>query len=244
MYYIVYLPEKLGLTGKYNKQFQCKSMFNGFTGPIRYSEEEAEQDGEFHQRLLIAAYPELISLCNSNSNCEDSKSLNIVPNKKVNITPPTVPSFNPNTVTIGNTIWMAENLKYDDGGKGIFYNPENKEYYYTWEAAVRVAKKLGWKLPSDKDWNKACEACGGIKDDEKVWYTYDDCSLKESLNIKLAGYCYEGSYNPVGSDGYFWSVSEYSSSFAWYRHFDTSASIARYYEYKTCGCSLRLVKDS
>ena len=144
------------------------------------------------------------------------------------------------TVNIGGKTWMAENLAYDDGGKGIFYNPKNKEYYYTWYAAKRVAKKLGWKLPSDEDWNKACEACGGIKINE--WDDYEKCSLKEKLRIKLAGNYSYGSFNYVGSSGYFWSVSELSSSFAWRRYFDTSASVARDSSNKALGFSLRLVK--
>ena len=150
--------------------------------------------------------------------------------------------FNPPTVKIGDTLWMAENLAYDDDGKGIFYNPKNKQYYYTWSAAKRVAKKLGWKLPSDEDWNKACKECGDIKVNE--WDDYEKCSLKEKLRIKLVGYCYNGSYYNVGSNGYFWSVSEYSSSSAWYRYFGTSASVTRDYDLKEYGYSLRLVKDS
>ena len=240
MYYIVYLPEKLWLTGNYNKQFQCKSMFNGFTGPLRYSEKEAEADGEEHQKLLINAYPGLAKLVEKSWIRESQQ---VIEKEKRN-TENTESKFNPPTVKIGDTEWMAENLAYDDGEGGIFVNSDNGEYYYTWEAAKRIAKKLGWRLPSDEDWNKACEACGGIKDDEKVWYTYNDCSLKERLNIKLAGYYNSGSYNSVGSSGYFWSVSERSSSNAWGRYFDTSASVTRNYYNKTYGYSLRLVKDS
>ena len=61
------------------------------------------------------------------------------------------------TVNVGGKIWMAENLAYDDGGSGIYYNPYNKEYYYTWEAANRIAMKFGWKLPTNEDWDRACE---------------------------------------------------------------------------------------
>ena len=151
-------------------------------------------------------------------------------------------NFNPPTVNIGDTEWMAENLAYDDGGNGIYYNSDNGEYYYTWDAAKRVAKKLGWRVPSDEDWNKACEACGGIKVNE--WNDYEKCSLKKKLNIKLAGYCDNGSCSNVGSYGYFWSVSEYSSTYAWRRNFGTSASVTRDNNLKTSGYSLRLVKDS
>ena len=148
-------------------------------------------------------------------------------------------TFNPPTVKIGDTEWMAENLAYDDGEGGIYINPDNKEYYYTWEAAKRVAKKLGWKLPSEEDWNKACEECGGVKD---KYEGYDKCSLNKKLDIKLAG-CYINGFYDLGSYGYFWSSSENSNSLDWYRYFDISSSVIRSSYNKNGGFSVRLVKE-
>ena len=75
-----------------------------------------------------------------------------------------IKNFNPKTVTIGNYIWMAENLAIDDGREGIFYNPENKEYYYTWDAAKRITYKLEfWRLPSSYHWNKAAFLCDAVE---------------------------------------------------------------------------------
>ena len=148
-------------------------------------------------------------------------------------------TFNPPTVKIGDTEWMAENLKYDDGGNGIYYNSDNGEYYYTWDAAKRVAKKLGWRLPSDEDWNKACEACGGIKNKQG---DYENCSLKKELNIKLAGLYFSSSFQGIGSRCYFWSVLDNSSCGAWSRLFDTSASVTRLSGIKLRGYSVRLIK--
>ncbi len=155
--------------------------------------------------------------------------------------------FNPKTIKIGDTDWMAENLAYDDGEEGITYNPNNKEHYYTFEAAKRVAKKLGWKLPSEEDWDKACDECGGIKD---KYGDYDNCSLKKNLNIKLSGRYYNdfryiryhNDFCYIGSYGYFWSSSEASSSTAWYRYFGPSSSIARNSYTMIGGFSVRLVK--
>lgn len=146
------------------------------------------------------------------------------------------------TVNVGGKIWMAENLAYDDGGDGIFYNPDNKEYYYTWEAAKRVEEKLGWKLPNDEDWNKACESCGGIKIND--WCDYDKCSLNEKIRIKLDGNYYDNGFSRIGSRGYFWSSSGLSSSCAWARYFGTSSSVTRDNYNKTYGFSVRLIKDS
>ena len=147
--------------------------------------------------------------------------------------------FNPKTIQIGNTEWMAENLAYDDEGEGIFYNRDNGEYYYTWDAARRIADKLGWKLPSNEDWDRACEECNGVKDKNGNY----SCYLKEKLGIKLAGYYYGFHYIDIDSSGHFWSSSKYSSSYVWYRYFDTSSSVTRYSINKTSSFSVRLVKD-
>lgn len=132
------------------------------------------------------------------------------------------------TVNVGSKIWMAENLAYDDGGNGIYYNPKNKEYYYTWEAANRIARKLGWKLPTNKDWDKACE----------------NTQLKEKL--KLDGYYdyYTGEFICVDCYGFCWSASESSSKEAWCMYFGTVLSLNKNYYSKTYGFSVRLVKDS
>ena len=53
--------------------------------------------------------------------------------------------------TVGDYVILAENLNLDDGGGGIAVSDEHPEYgrYYTWEAAVRIAKKIkGWHLPT------------------------------------------------------------------------------------------------
>lgn len=65
-------------------------------------------------------------------------------------------------VTIGTQTWMSKNLAIDDGGSGIYHadltnvNGYNlgTQYYYTWDAAVRIANSIqGWRLPSINDYN-------------------------------------------------------------------------------------------
>lgn len=70
------------------------------------------------------------------------------------------PPFPYQTIQIGNQIWMAETLKLDDGGEGIYtidnctINGVNygTVYYYTCAAATRVAELVaGWHLPSKSE---------------------------------------------------------------------------------------------
>lgn len=54
-------------------------------------------------------------------------------------------------MTVGNFVILAKNLDIDDGLGGIAVSDEHPEYgrYYTWDAAVRVARKIkGWHLPT------------------------------------------------------------------------------------------------
>lgn len=69
-------------------------------------------------------------------------------------------AFNPKTVKIGNQVWMAENLDIDDGGDGI--TVKDGTYYYTLPAAARIAKSIkGWRLPTQRDFEKLIKSCGG-----------------------------------------------------------------------------------
>lgn len=155
-------------------------------------------------------------------------------------------TFNPSTIQIGNKLWMTENLKYDDGEGGIIYNPNNGEYCYTWDAAMRVAKKLGWKLPSAEDWNKAAEECDAkcVNPEEKNtgYRNYEVGNLKTELKIKLAG-AYDGSFYGIGYYAFFWTSSEWSKARAYCRLFSNSSYETSDYYNKYRQFSVRLVKD-
>ena len=154
------------------------------------------------------------------------------------------------SVKIGNQEWMAENLAVDDGGEGIYYNEKNKQYYYTWDAAMRVAKSIpGWHLPSVEEWNAAAEACGaiivdnGFKDDPHMRDYEGTEKLYDTLRVLPAGRCSYGGFYNVGTHAYFWSAVERDSDLAYYRYFGTRVTMHRGMDIKDCGFSVRLVTD-
>ena len=77
------------------------------------------------------------------------------------------PSFD--SVTIGTQTWMTKNLNIDDGQGGV-YIVENveanglnmgKQYYYTIEAAIRIANSIpGWHLPSKEEFQTLASYVG------------------------------------------------------------------------------------
>lgn len=169
------------------------------------------------------------------------------------ITPP-VPVFD--EVTIGNQTWMSKNLAIDDGGEGIYTQTVNYgqgdvvEYYYTWDAAVRVASSIpGWHLPDVSEWDALTTAVGGsgvagTKLKSTTGWSSGNGDGSYGFAAFPAGYRYSGSFSHLGNLAYFSTATEYSSSYAYYRNFFTGASMLSYYYDKSFGCSVRLVKDS
>ena len=148
--------------------------------------------------------------------------------------------FKKTEVKIGNQTWMNKNLDVSDGGEGIFYNEENGEYYYTWDAAKRIADKIpGWHLPSREEWNELVKFTGYDATNlrEKSWEGTD----KYGFSAGLAGYLYNGFYD-VGFYAYFWT-SEPNGSNAWSRYIDTGTSVNETYISPYLYFSVRLVKD-
>ena len=159
-------------------------------------------------------------------------------------------NFVTETVKIGDQIWMNKNLAIDDGGDGITINQETGEHYYTWDAAKRVAEKIkGWHLPTIAEWDFLAANAGG----REVCCTKlkatsgwdDDGNGTDDFGFSAlpAGYYYGSFYN-LGSSAHFWTATEYNSSNAYYRYFNTGASMNSGSSYKDYQYSVRLVKDS
>ncbi len=67
--------------------------------------------------------------------------------------------------TIGNQVWMAENLKYEDSTSFCFYTEDNckeKGRIYPHHSALVLCPN-GWHLPSQNEWETLIENMGGEK---------------------------------------------------------------------------------
>ena len=168
---------------------------------------------------------------------------------------PPGPTFD--EVTIGTQTWMAKNLAIDDGQGGIYTRTVNYglgdvvEYYYTWDAAVRVAANIdGWHLPSNKEWNSLISAAGGSSTAGtklKSTYGWSSGNGDGSYNFAVfpAGYWNSGSFYNVSNAARFWTATEYSSTSAYVRMFNTGKQISSNYFTKTGRAhTIRLIKDA
>ena len=158
-------------------------------------------------------------------------------------------------VQIGSQIWMSKNLAIDDGGEGIYTQTVNYgqgpvvEYYYTWDAAMRVAESVqGWHLPSFLEWGFLATDVGGtFIAGTKLKSTYGWTSGKGTDDYGFsafpAGYENSGSFNNFGSRAYFWTSSKYNLAQAYYRYFDGTGLMGGTYIDIRRGYSVRLIKD-
>ena len=167
---------------------------------------------------------------------------------------PPAPSFD--SVTIGSQIWMSKNLAIDDGEGGIYTQTANygqgevTEYYYTWDAAVRVAASLeGWHLPSQAEWNTLLSSVGGtFTAGTKLKSTYGWDNSKNGTDdygfaVFPSGIYINGSFIYLGGVAGLWASTEYSATKAYFASFGTNSDVTITNDRKTYASSVRLIKD-
>ena len=105
----------------------------------------------------------------------------------------------------------------------------NVHYLYNWYAVndERELAPEGWHVPRDEEWS--------------------DLKLKKQLkeNISYGGNRHydNGNYYGIGSYGYFWSSTEYSSNYAWARDLSYyNAVVNQLITNKQFGLSVRCLK--
>ena len=159
-----------------------------------------------------------------------------------------------------NTQW--KNLR---SGAWANYNnaaAKNAKYgkLYNWYAVSKTTNgnknvcPTGWHVPTDAEWIVLTDYLGGrsiaggkMKEvGTTSWNSPNTNSTNTSLFTGLPGgdRYYSGDYNNIGSDGYWWSSSEYDTSDAWYRALGNfSGDAYSYNNSKKIGLSVRCLRD-
>lgn len=158
-------------------------------------------------------------------------------------------------VTIGDQVWMNCNLQAPaDPENGIYV--VDGETYFTWDAAVREAKKyesLGFRLPTREDWEKLEKFCGddaGKKLKSTDGWSNDGNGVDSfGFNGKPSGWYasngYKVRYGGRGYGGYFWSSTSCGTSCACTRSlYCGGCGFYEHYEFSSYRFSVRLVKDA
>jgi len=124
---------------------------------------------------------------------------------------------------------------------------------YNWYAVTdpRGLAPSGWHIPSDAEWTKLTDYLGdenvaGNKMKNKNGWKYNGNGSNESgFSGHPGGYRYStGAFNFIGSDGYWWSSTQNSTSDAWSRNLkDYIGYVYRFFNFKYYGLSVRCLRD-
>ena len=159
-------------------------------------------------------------------------------------------------VLIGTQTWKNKNLAIDDGQGGIYSRTVNygqgdvTEYYYTWDAAVRVAATVqGWHLPTPAEWDTLASTVGS-NPGTKLKSTYGWLNSNNGTDdygfaaFPAGARGTNGSYYNKAQEASFWTSVDYTTSDARSRYFSTGTAMSSYITDKATGYSVRLIKDS
>jgi uncharacterized protein (TIGR02145 family) len=169
---------------------------------------------------------------------------------------------------------VPDNIKWGEltGGGWCYYNNDSKNEHpfgklYNWHALndPRGLAPDGWHIPSDEEWQilelklgmgehllngtgwRGSLEGGKLKEaGEDHWHNPNEGATNESgFTAFPGGYRdVEGMFYVLGTSGYWWSTTEFTKHFAWYRSlYFTSSKIHRTNSYEGDGFSIRCIKD-
>jgi uncharacterized protein (TIGR02145 family) len=160
------------------------------------------------------------------------------------------------TVKIGNLNWMEKNLNVKTVDSWCYGNKDaNCNKYgrlYTWYAAKSACQSNGMRLPSDDDWDALVKAVGGESTAGKKlkaksgWDSNSNGTDSYGFSALPGGFRYaDGRFDGVGSNGLWWTSTEYSSSNAYLRGMYSGVDyVAGEEDFdKGSGYSVRCIKD-
>jgi uncharacterized protein (TIGR02145 family) len=121
-------------------------------------------------------------------------------------------------------------------------------------SGVQGVCPTGWHLPSDDEWTTliaylegANIAGGKLKETGTTHWSTPNTGATNEIGFTAlpSGVCYaNGSFDYVGFYGFWWSSTEYTTAYAWYRNVAYgNANLYRVYDSKRNGISVRCVKN-
>jgi uncharacterized protein (TIGR02145 family) len=168
---------------------------------------------------------------------------------------------NPIPTNLSNSSWQNTT----SGAYAIYNNDaaNNTTYgkLYNWYAVAdpRGLCPAGWHVPSDAEWTTLETFLGGvgvaggkmkstgtIQAGTGLWYSPNqDATNSSGFTALPGGYgIFDGTFGAIGSFGYWWSSTEYSSTNAWDRNlFYDDGYSSRGNDYKQSGFSVRCLRD-
>jgi uncharacterized protein (TIGR02145 family) len=149
---------------------------------------------------------------------------------------------------------------WSKGAYCAFHNTESNAemygYLYDWYAVndSRGIAPEGWHVPTDVEWQILVDHLGGesvaggkLKEVGTAHWSNPDTGATSASGFSAlpGGYLdLNGYFVGLGDYAYFWSSSEHSSDYAWYRSLDYDYSgVSRYENNKHYGFSVRLIQD-
>lgn len=152
--------------------------------------------------------------------------------------------------------------------QAMYYNYDGSTYgwngykcglLYNWYAVKYLEDNKstlipGWHVPTADEWGYLADAVGGASTAGTKLKTLDNSAGINwpsgwngtddyGFSVLPAGNYYNN-FHFVGSDTYFWTVTEYNSNIAYYRRINTGASMRSYEDSKYYQYSVRLIRDA
>ncbi|GGE31766.1 FISUMP domain-containing protein [Psychroflexus planctonicus] len=158
------------------------------------------------------------------------------------------------TVTIGNQVWMSENLNYETGNSWCYdADDANCDLYgrlYDWQTALTVCPS-GWHLPSDAEWTELIDylggpsVAGGKMKSVTGWYPPNvEATNSSGFSGLPGGAVITNYYFDVDYYTYWWSSTEYNADRAWHRYiYFGNDDSTKHHGNKNYGYSCRCIKD-
>lgn len=159
--------------------------------------------------------------------------------------------------------WMAENLAIDDGGEGITAVnvgvvaglDYGTQYFYTWDAAQRIAASLGdgWRVPTVNDFSNLAYATAYITGTSYQAYGYqlkstsgwaDSGNGVDSVGMGINAPGYAAGLN-AGTAVWFWTSTIYADPYGSCCKLFNNTSAFQWQQYVTKDSReiVRLVRD-